>query len=77
VVPDASVIGAMTLTMEAAGTFETPVNFSQTTQCNIPEDSHLRQESSSSVRIIDFLLDVSAGIFGFYQSCSSSHKLQR
>jgi hypothetical protein len=29
------------LMMEAAGTFETSVNFYQTKRCNIPEDSHL------------------------------------
>jgi hypothetical protein len=29
------------LMMEAAGTFETSVNFYQTTLRNIPEDSHL------------------------------------
>jgi hypothetical protein len=29
------------LMMEAVSTFETSVNFYQTTRCNIPEDSHL------------------------------------
>jgi hypothetical protein len=30
------------LIMEAVSTSETPVNFSHTTQCNSPEDSHLQ-----------------------------------
>jgi hypothetical protein len=29
--------------VEAAGIFEMSVNFYKTTQCNIPEDSHLHQ----------------------------------
>jgi hypothetical protein len=37
----ASIIRAMTLMMEAASTFETLVNFYQTTWCYNPEDSHL------------------------------------
>jgi hypothetical protein len=28
--------------MEAVSTSETPINFYQTTRCNIPEDSHLQ-----------------------------------
>jgi hypothetical protein len=35
------VVALITLMMEAASTSETSVNFSQTTQCNNPEDSHL------------------------------------
>jgi hypothetical protein len=37
----ASIIRAITLMMEAAGTSETSLNFYQTTRRNIPEDSHL------------------------------------
>jgi hypothetical protein len=36
----------ITLMMEAASTSETSVNFYQTTQHNIPEDGHLRNNRS-------------------------------
>jgi hypothetical protein len=35
------------LMMEAASTYETSVNFYQTTRCNNPEDSHLQCDFSS------------------------------
>jgi hypothetical protein len=40
--PDIDYSRKINLMMEAVSTFETPVNFYQTTRRNIPEDSHLR-----------------------------------
>jgi hypothetical protein len=37
-----SFLGVIALTVEAASTSETSVNFCQATQCNNPEDSHLQ-----------------------------------
>jgi hypothetical protein len=52
----ASIIGTM---MEAVTTFETSVNFYQTTRHNVPEDSHLhirRHENLKAYLIRSFLL---------------------
>jgi hypothetical protein len=36
--------------MEAVGTAETLINFYQTTQCNVPEDSHLHTRSREKLK---------------------------
>jgi hypothetical protein len=47
----ASIIRAMvTLTMEAASTCETPVNFYQTTRNNISEDSHIHARRRENLK---------------------------
>jgi hypothetical protein len=38
----------ITLMMEAASTYETSINFYQTTRRNNPEDSHIQSRNSSS-----------------------------
>jgi hypothetical protein len=38
----ASIIRAISVMMEAASTYETPVNFHQNIQGKIPDDSHLQ-----------------------------------
>jgi hypothetical protein len=57
------------LMMEAAGTSETSVNFYQTTQRNIAEDSH--------PDLIDFLIltihEESCNPYPFYTLCNKSH----
>jgi hypothetical protein len=46
----ASIVRAIALIMEAASTSETSVNFSQTTRCNNPEDSHLRTRHRENLK---------------------------
>jgi hypothetical protein len=46
----ASVIGAVTLMMEAASTSETSENFYQTTRRNIPEDIYLHTRRSEKLK---------------------------
>jgi hypothetical protein len=40
----------ITLMMEAASTFETSINFYQTTRCNIPEDGNLHARSLENLK---------------------------
>jgi hypothetical protein len=52
----AFIIRAMMI--EAASTSEAPVNFYQTTRCNIPEDSYIhtcRRENLKSHKAVSFL----------------------
>jgi hypothetical protein len=49
----ASIIALM---MEAASTFETSVNFYQTTRRNNPEDSHLQINNCSQIFVTNKLL---------------------
>jgi hypothetical protein len=44
------IITTATLMMVAASTSETSVNFYQTTQHNIPENSHLSNEFTSNIK---------------------------
>jgi hypothetical protein len=45
--------------MEAVSTSETSINIYQTTQGNIPEDSHLRSKCASVVERSEYCTDVS------------------
>jgi hypothetical protein len=53
---DASIIRMIALMMEAAGTYETLMNFYQTTQCNNPEDSHLDTRCCENLKSHIFVL---------------------
>jgi hypothetical protein len=44
------VVALCSLHMDAAGTFETLVNFYQTTWCNNPEDSHLHTHCRENLK---------------------------
>jgi hypothetical protein len=46
-------VGRIFLMMEAVSTSETPVNFYETTQRNIPEDSHLHTRCRENLKSLN------------------------
>jgi hypothetical protein len=60
------------LMMDAASTSETSVNFYQTTQCNIPQDSHLQTYCHENLKYHLFYLFFSRVV----KAPSHNHKKQ-